>query len=84
MAQRLRRQLPDGDPLNLQPGEYRRARTSDGRRCAVCCPTCGHISSLGDKHVIRKDDGVVTPSYVCTHGDCSYHEFVILDGYDDE
>jgi hypothetical protein len=64
----------------MKPGEYRRAKDSDGKRCAVCCPSCGHRSSLGNKHEIAPD-GSVSPSYVCTHDGCGFHENVVLDDY---
>jgi hypothetical protein len=78
----MKRQAPDGDPLEMRPGEYRRARDSNDKRCAVCCPSCGHRSSLGHLHEIGVG-GMVTPSYVCTHDGCTFHEYVVLDGYDE-
>lgn len=53
------------------------------------CAT-GHISSLWRAPPYRTDgkthcidtDGRVTPSAVCPHAGCQFHEFVTLEGWD--
>lgn len=46
----------------------------------VACPDCGQSFAL-DRHGIKKD-GHVNPSVVCPFDKCSYHEFVVLGGWD--
>lgn len=45
---------------------------------AVVCAN-GH-SGVIDKHDITEDGGV-KPSIVCTQDNCTWHEYVILDGW---
>ncbi len=44
----------------------------------IWCPSCGQ--RLGLPHNVD-GDGVVTPSVVCTHDGCSFHEWVSLKDY---
>ena len=41
------------------------------------CPN-GHIGILD--HDIA-DDGTVSPSVICMHDGCEFHEFIVLDGW---
>ena len=41
--------------------------------------TNGHVASLRD-HIIAID-GTVTPSVVCPWEGCTFHEWVVLDGW---
>ena len=43
------------------------------------CPT-GHIGSLREHHQIAAD-GTVSPSVVCPHEGCTFHEFVKLENW---
>lgn len=43
------------------------------------CPTCGRLFCLAN-HAIAAD-GSVSPSVVCPHPGCSFHEFVRLLGW---
>lgn len=55
-------------------------RLADGRYQVITrCPN-GHIGSL-DAHRIA-GDGTVSPSVVCQHPGCSFHEFIRLDGWE--
>jgi hypothetical protein len=62
-----------------KPGTYRRGK-SDGRLTAtMSCPTCGGAASLSG-HTIAPD-GDVSPSVVCPHDGCDFHEYVTLLGW---
>lgn len=50
-----------------------------GKGVTVKCPTCGCIGNL-DHDV--SSEGVVSPSLDCPK--CIFHEFVILEGWDEE
>lgn len=49
-------------------------------RVFIRCPKCEHVAGL--QHGIEKD-GMVSPSLDCPTTDCSFHEFVILEGWAD-
>lgn len=64
----------------LQLGQY--AKSLDPRPdrcgwCIVCCPSCGRLLTLGRNHTVQ-GNGKVTPSLVCPHKPCMFHDFVIL------
>ena len=48
------------------------------REVAIGCPECGCHAGL--QHKID-DQGVVTPSLVCPHDPCTFHEWGILEGW---
>lgn len=50
------------------------------RAAVVSCPKCVGGLSLRKNHRILAD-GTVTPSLVCTHEGCTFHEFVRLEGW---
>lgn len=50
---------------------------SDGRTQIITRCSHNHIGSLTD-HTIA-DDGTVSPSVVCQHPGCDFHEFIKLD-----
>ena len=71
--------FPRGEPWVVR-GVWKRG-TTDGKATAiVSCPKCGQSASLSD-HTI-KDTGEVTPSLVCPHEHCSFHEHVQLVGWE--
>jgi hypothetical protein len=47
----------------------------------VKCPGCGIESTLSANTHTVATDGTVTPSYVCPHTPCTFHEWVKLDGW---
>ena len=62
-----------------EPGTYRAARL-DGRRTAtMSCPRCGRPASLSGHEIAAS--GEVSPSVVCPHEPCGFHEFVTLEGW---
>lgn len=62
-----------------EPGVWWHA-VLDGKPSAiVTCPSCGGHGGLHDHSV--DDEGNVTPSLVCPHGSCTFHDFVRLDGW---
>lgn len=52
---------------------------SDGRRTAVAACGAGHAYSLTGHKIAP--DGTVTPSVVCPHEGCTWHEHVRLVGW---
>jgi hypothetical protein len=46
------------------------------------CPGCGKGVSVGRRHHRVADDGTVTPSMVCPHAPCTFHEWIRLDGWE--
>ena len=49
-------------------------------RTALCvCPSCDRIFSLVNHRI--SPEGRPSPSVVCPHKGCSYHEFPILEGW---
>lgn len=56
------------------------AAKADGYSAIIYCPKCDQ--RLGLTHQIA-DDGTVSPSLVCTHEPCDFHEFVQLVGWPD-
>lgn len=53
----------------------------DGKPVAVAyCPKCGKKGYLNGHEIA--DDGKVTPSLICPHTPCDFHDFVRLLGYE--
>ncbi len=48
----------------------------------ITCPECGKRSSMADHSIDSK--GQVTPSIICPHVPCAWHENVILAGWPGE
>lgn len=63
---------------NLKPGTWKGGQTPTGQTALFCCPN-GHIGSLTDHEI--GPDGKVTPSVVCPHDGCGFHEFIQLEGW---
>lgn len=60
-----------------------RGKKEDGSITAlVKCPGCDRHASLS-QHEIRHDGGVF-PSLVCPYDVCEFHEFVMLEGWDED
>jgi len=72
--------LPQGnEPGSWEPvAEIGRARF----KAFVRCPKCNRVYTLR-QHTVA-DDGTVTPSLVCPHDDCDFHEYVKLEGWADQ
>ena len=69
-----------------EKGTWKEATDSEGKKrfAVIVCPDCGTHYSLGfGVHKIG-DDGTVSPSVVCTQTPCHFHEFIKLDGWDNE
>ena len=66
----------------MERGTWRRATiTETGVKTAVVsCPLCGQSTSLS-KHTIDRF-GNVMPSLVCPIVSCKFHEYVILENWD--
>jgi hypothetical protein len=64
---------------NLSPGTWKGAKTPQGRTALFCCPN-GHIGSLSNHGIDSM--GYVSPSVVCPEHGCSFHEYIVLDGWD--
>jgi hypothetical protein len=75
----VKESAPD-DVWLTKSGVYRRGKV-DGRLTAtMSCPECGKPASLSG-HTIAPD-GDVSPSVVCPHDGCHFHEYVMLLGWD--
>lgn len=61
------------------PGTWKGLKTRQGRKASFVCPECGQLGALVDHDI--GDDGTVTPSVVCPHLGCAFHEFIKLDGW---
>ena len=75
--------LTDSPPHEMTAGQYRPSVNSaahGGRGAQLCCPVCERRISLGDCHVID-DKGQVSPSFVCTHKNCTFHQTIELEAY---
>ncbi len=57
---------------------YAAENNAQGHNVIVFCPSCD--LRLGCTHTIDVQ-GNLSPSLVCTHDGCSFHEFVQLAGY---
>lgn len=56
------------------------AKKTDGKRTAIIvCPLCKKQVSLSG-HTI-KSDGHVSPSLVCPHNECNFHDYIKLDNW---
>lgn len=68
--------------IDAEAGRWRPGKQPDGRRTAsMSCPSCGQAASLSD-HAIGAE-GYVTPSVVCPHAPCTFHDYVQLAGWDE-
>lgn len=71
------------DALKAMPGTWWRSWAAAGWWVSICCPTCKKGLSIvrgNDGHKVSIT-GDVTPSIVCTHPGCTFHETVHLDGW---
>lgn len=73
---RAMKQYPQSN--DYRPGTWKGLHTPFGRKASFTCPDCGQTGSLAD-HSIH-DDGRVDPSVVCPY-DCTFHEFIVLEGW---
>ena len=65
---------------NITPLTWRPVRTGGPATASLVCSN-GH-DGLIDEHEIA-EDGTVTPSVVCPHEGCGFHEYVQLNGWPD-
>lgn len=90
MAIHLRR-IPDDNDEPTERGTYRRVReywdehfkprgAANPYWAELVCPGCGHGAMVGRHHTVDAN-GVVSPSSVCPHAPCAFHEFVVLDDW---
>lgn len=63
---------------DLSPKTWKGAQTPTGRTALLKCSN-GHIASLSNHEI--STDGVVTPSVVCPHEGCNFHEMVTLEDW---
>ena len=67
------------EKYSVSPNTWWIETLSDGRKVIVTRCGRGHIGSLGNHEISA--DGTVSPSVVCQHEGCDYHEFIQLDGW---
>jgi len=81
MVQIFRRHDTD-DPGKLIPGEWMPwwwgATEPYPLTAVICCPECSRPGTLHPKIHRIAHDGTVSPSMVCGHLGCRYHEFIKL------
>lgn len=65
---------------NHQPGTWKGLITNAGRKASFTCPVCGTLGSLLDHSIAQ--DGTVSPSVVCVHEGCNFHEYIQLEGWE--
>ena len=86
------RRVADDNIDPIERGTYRRVLEYWAPYCArkgipntwwaeLCCPGCGRGAMVGRNHTVLMG-GIVTPSDVCPHEGCSFHEHIILDDWD--
>lgn len=61
------------------PGTWRQLDDQGKRSASINCPQCGRGGTLTDHEIAP--DGTITPSVVCPHPGCSYHDMGKLDGW---
>jgi hypothetical protein len=69
--------------VGLTRGYYAKSLDPRADRCGwciVCCPSCGRLMTLGRNHVVAPDGGV-SPSLVCPHSGCGFHNYITLAGW---
>jgi len=83
------RRIADDNNYPTERGTYRRVVEYWDRKywsehnkywAELCCPGCGLVALLGSNHVVA-DDGTVTPSDVCPHPPCTFHQNIRLDDW---
>lgn len=70
--------LTQGEPF-LDRGVWKGGTIDSVHTATVSCPDCGRGASLSDHEIAV--DGKVSPSLVCPHDGCGFHEFVQLEGW---
>ena len=86
------KRIADDNDEPLERGTYRRVfeywadyMASKGRPntywAEICCPGCGRGALIASNHTV-KPGGVISPSLVCPHKPCTFHEFAVLDDWD--
>jgi len=63
----------------LPKSRWQRSNTGGRKTAVVACPKCGKISSLAGHEI--DEIGRVTPSLMCPHDKCEFHDFVQLIGW---
>lgn len=46
----------------------------------ICCPGCGKVGLVGSNNTVD-DNGVVMPSDICPFPPCTFHQYIVLDGW---
>ena len=65
----------------LTKGNWDRFEHLPGKRtAAIACPMCDHLFSVVNHQITA--DGSCSPSVVCPHRDCTFHQFVQLLGWE--
>lgn len=64
---------------NHRRGTWKELNTPTARSASFTCPLCGQTGLLIDHQIAP--DGTVSPSVVCSHEECTFHEFIQLEGW---
>lgn len=80
--------IPKADPTDVwlkTAGQWRPCTLIRGdvkqKTAHVSCPDCGRVNSLSN-HTIHPT-GAVTPSVVCSHVGCRFHEYIVLTDWEE-
>lgn len=69
-------------PEDLQPGTWMPWKWGATKpyppTAVLCCPHCARACSLDPRTHAIAPDGTVSPSVVCPHTPCRFHEFARL------
>lgn len=63
----------------MRPGTWQPSKDKHSRLW-WCCPSCGLLDRLADRHQITAD-GQVTPDVACHAGACDFQATVQLEGW---
>jgi len=67
------------DPELASKGNWSGTKLGDRRSAIVTCPACGQEISLSHFYIFY--DGKVTPSLVCPHDGCDFHDWITLENW---
>jgi hypothetical protein len=66
-----------------KPGTWKALQNiRKGLSATFACPKCHMVGSLSDHEIAP--DGTVTPSVVCPNEACDFHEYIQLEGWENE
>lgn len=61
------------------PGTWKGLETAQGKSASFTCPDCRQTGALVDHEILA--NGRVHPSVVCPTEGCTFHKWIVLDGW---